>query len=84
MEWIRSERLLPLLHRLTHQILFDLVNVRYTGLGNNQTAFEQLGFHLACCLSSQFPKTRFDVLVWQVATVYLLANFETPPEDKFV
>lgn len=69
---------------MTHQILFDLVNHRYlSNVVQDRTAYEQLGFHLACCLAAVFPKTGFDVLIWQVATVYLLANFEPPPRDKF-
>lgn len=67
-----------------HQVLFDLVHHRYLDWNmQDSTAYERLGFHLACCLSSQFPKTGFDVLLWQVATLFLLANFKAPPADKF-
>ena len=69
---------------MMHQVLFDLVHARYFAWDDDdRTSFERLGFHLACCLAGTFPKSNFDVLVWQVATVYLLANYEPPAAQNF-
>lgn len=65
--------------RVMHATIYALVYNRYTEFGAEPwTGYEELGFHLACCLAGTLPKTSFDVFLWMLATVFLLSNFEFP------
>lgn len=48
-------------------------------LQRTETAFRQLGYQLLVATLGSNPKTRYDVLKYFLAVVYLLANFQAPP-----
>lgn len=66
-------------YRVMHATMFDLIFHRYTETdGDHVVAYKELGFHLACSLAGCLPKTSFDVMLWRLGTVFLLANFSYP------
>lgn len=51
-------------------------------LQRTETAFRQLGYQLLVAVLGSNPKTRFDVLMYFLSTVYLFANFQGDPAHR--